>query len=831
MSNSKIENNYHDLIQNIDLHSAVLFLGSGFSSSAIALNNKKMPTGRALAQKIGEIGNFDAEGNLTHAATYFLKKIGTDEELISILKENLIVKKVQEHHRIIAKIPWRITYTTNYDDCFELAAREEGIYIKSLELGSKITQEIIKNPVCVHINGTLTNLTPETLGNEFKLTYSSYLSPVSLTNNEDWYKNFKLNLEYCSAIIFIGYSMYDIEIPKILFEHPANRNKTFIIENEETLTDISRSYLEDLGTIIPIGVENFAKELQKNPSLPNKNKKEDLYLTCIQEYELSSPISEIRDNDVESFLMYGHISDSLIEAALTGTKGSPLLITQERYLSDAKKLIETGKNLVITSEFGNGKSIFLKILRTHLKLNGYRIFTIDHYEHHQYEDLNKLIRSGIEGLIIIDDYEQNLDFIYQFAKYTPKNLRLIITSRTNSHEHFRSILIEKNLSFLELSIDNLNKDEVKQIKNIIDNIGLITKKDSFYLEENTNQLSTILLKTLSSPHIIDRIRKLIENLLSNDEYKITVFIIAILSIINTKINASTVSDLAKNDSIYSINLRNDDGFKQLFTNRSEKKSEIAAKSSIFSRVLLKELFPANYTIDKLLEISQIVDQSYKEIRSELLRFHVIERLLPDNQQKQKNLTRYYELVKTKLTWLNQDPHFWMQYAMTYMMNQETTDNKSRLVTDYTKAQSYLDKSYNCASHKLSYKTDYIDTQQARLYLLKSQQTDNYNNSFLLFQKAHNLLLRVPNNIYKLNQLNLYYEIYKNIYNYFSTPNQSIFVRYCKRTLSDLQNKNIQSIDSKGYGQEFYIYEQKKSIIVKKLKEILMHNQTNKDANK
>lgn len=812
--------NYSDIIQSIDLRNAVLFLGSGFSTSAIAINDKNIPTGTELAQKIGEIGKFNAEGNLTHAASYYLKKVGTPEELISILRENLTVKTTQKHHQIIAKIPWRITYTTNYDDCFEIAARQESIYIKSLELSSKISQEILKEPVCIHINGTLSNLTPKTLNNEFKLTYSSYLSPDSFINNKDWYSNFKNDLHYCSAIIFIGYSMYDIDIPKALFEYPSYQKKTFFIENEEKLTDMSRSYLEDLGNIIPIGVDNFAKELQRKNTLI-RNTKEDLYLACIEEYELSNSILEIRDSDAESFLMYGHISDALIEAAISGTKGAPLLIQRDSYLDVAKKLLNSGNNLIITSEFGNGKSIFLRMLRTHLKLSGYRIFTINQKEPLQYDDLNNLIRSNTEGFIMIDDYERNLDFIYHFAKFSPTNLRLIITSRTNNHEHFRDKLIKKNLSFLELSIDNLNKDEIDQLVNIINNIGLITKRNFFEREENTNQLSTILLDVLSSPHMVNRIRTLTQNLLETEEYKITVFIIALLSVINSEINPGLVSDLAQNNTIYKTDLRNDSGFKQLFTYQSGKRAEIEAKSSIFSRVLLKELFPADYTINQLLEIAPIVDnQDKRTIRLEILRFHVIERILPDDTKKQNNLIRYYELVKTKLNWLNNDPHFWMQYAMTYMMEQKTISNN----INYDKAQSYLRKSYHCAKLRDRYYTDYIDTQQAHLYLLKAQEADNPNDSFLLFQMAHQLLLKVPNNSYRLNQLNLYYEIYQRDYKTFSAPHQSVFIRYCSRILNDLKNKEPDTTTN-GYSNEFYAYERKRNILIQKFNEILTYTRS------
>ena len=68
----------------------------------------------------------------------------------------------------------------------------------------------------------------QNINTEFKLTYSSYVSPMSFEKSSCYYF-FKKDLDNSNAIIFIGYSVYDIEIAKILFEGKYKEKTIFIV--------------------------------------------------------------------------------------------------------------------------------------------------------------------------------------------------------------------------------------------------------------------------------------------------------------------------------------------------------------------------------------------------------------------------------------------------------------------------------------------------------------------------------------------------------------------------------------------------------------------------
>lgn len=221
------------LIESIAGGKAVLFVGSGFSSNAIGINGDILPTAKKLAQKIGELGNFDAQDDLRYASEKYIRD-KDQSALIEMLLDLFSIKDALPHQKIIASAPWRRIYTTNYDTCIEEAGKINGKRIHTVSLEDKPKDFLINRNSCIHLNGSIKNLSAEYLNSSFKLSESSYLSPDSFLNS-DWYYPFKRDLEMCSALIFVGYSLYDIEVKKILFANDEFKNKTYFI----TLPDIS----------------------------------------------------------------------------------------------------------------------------------------------------------------------------------------------------------------------------------------------------------------------------------------------------------------------------------------------------------------------------------------------------------------------------------------------------------------------------------------------------------------------------------------------------------------------------------------------------------------
>ena len=168
--------------------------------------------------------------------------------------------------------------------------------------------------------------------------------------------------------------------------------------------------------------------------------------------------------------------------------------------------------------------------------------------------------------------------------------------------------------------------------------------------------------------------------------------------------------------------------------------------------------------------------SENEIFKSLLRFSFIERLLPDKNKK-ISLVRYYDNLKVRIEWLSEDPHYWLQYAMTELTYQ-----------NYKQAQRYLDTAYEIVSKKsTNYDVSYIDTQQARLFLIQSQRESDSEIVYDYFIKGHNLLIHQKNNIYKYRQVIHYQDVYRNKYIIFSKKRKNDFIQACKYMFQSINN--------------------------------------------
>ena len=167
------------------------------------------------------------------------------------------------------------------------------------ELAKKLSLlcNLKKNNVCLHINGKIEGAEPEDLTSKIKLSDSSYLSPDSFVNS-DWYYHFKKDLETASAIVFMGYSMYDMDVKKFLFENPELQEKTyFVVRDGADFKEIFT--LRKYGHVLPIGVDRFS-DLMKDVQ---KQSHEDgvIFTETLVKYEVFDTQTDFRDIDSEPF--------------------------------------------------------------------------------------------------------------------------------------------------------------------------------------------------------------------------------------------------------------------------------------------------------------------------------------------------------------------------------------------------------------------------------------------------------------------------------------------------------------------------------------------------
>lgn len=786
------EDKLNDVLKRITRGNAMLFTGAGFSVGTKNKDGEEPPMAKALSQSIAQLGKFEAT-NLQFAADYYIENFDKNQ-LIKLLKRKYSLVSVSDEHKVICSVKWRTIYTTNYDNSIELSANQVDKLSEkvTLDLDPKVKYQKGKD-ICVHINGSIESLTAESLNTSFKLSDSSYISPDSFTESP-WHYYFKHDLEHCSAIVFIGYSMYDIEIKKILFARSEEfKEKTyFVTSNNLTLEE--KHNLSKFGTVFTIGLNGFAQRLSEaiksNPQIDT-----ELPIKAFRKYESSGNDKPMRDQDIYNFLLYGNISDGYIDEAVSAPQQSPYLVIRKE-IEKAIELIDRKNNLIITGEFGNGKSIFIRELKSYLVIKGNDVFSLEDGEGDYTGDINKFSRLDTEVILVVDGYEKYFALIECFEKLNPNNVRLIVAARTQEHDRLRHKL-SFSLKWSTIYVDNLIDTEIDKLIEIIDSLGIGEEMAGFSHERKKQiiardcekKISLTLLKIFEAPQMRDRIADLVKPIFAVDGLKQTAFAICLLSFLGyTNPDNALVSDVSNRDDIYNTILDTDAtrAFRQFF---SRSGNRIDSISPIFSITLLRNHFEPDFVIRQLLKIAEkygVYNNPGNEqdaILHELFKFSNIDKILSD-QGKKKNIKNYYESLKIRVSWLKKVPHYWLQYGMSHILFKE-----------YQIAETYLNTAYSYAEKTINYRgepydTSHIDNQYARIFLEKALLEPDAAISFNHFLKAHEKLLKTPSDQYRFRQV---YNAYKNLfdqkYSSYSRGNGTVFEQACKRMQSDWEKAN------------------------------------------
>nr|VFK62375.1 MAG: SIR2-like domain-containing protein [Candidatus Kentron sp. TUN] len=706
-----------------------------------------------------------------------------------MLKEYYSITDVSDDHVDICHVNWRRFYTTNYDKAIEIASLKVNKVIECVDLSFRTDEYYKREALCIHLNGSIDSLTEESLGDGFKLSNSSYISTDSFLSSP-WYYYFKKDLERSSAIVFIGYSMYDFEIQKILFENSSFKEKTYFI-TEKNPDEKTRFTLSKFGKVLPIGMAGFSNLIKKEKHL-FKREEDEYNMQAFSLCEVSDSSAKIRDRDIEKMLMYGDIDKDFIDEAVVGEQRIPYLVIREM-LNKAFEFIRNKQNIVVLAELGNGKTIFLRELEPYLLVNSIAVYSLIDEDGDYIGDIDHISKIGKPAVIILDSYERYLDLIEHYCKSLPENISIIAATRTSEHEQIRIKLKEIGFSFNEIDVDFLMSKESSQFVKIIDNMGLWGKKAglshdrkiSLLEDDNKFQISLALLSLLEAPQIKNRISSLLPSLFRKQEYKDTIFAISLLEFLDLTTRFSLISDVARNYGIYESELLHNKNFMELFRLSRDR---VLPKSSPFCLSLIRNHFSATYVMDQLQKIAERFNHyRHKDFEQDrlfksTLKFSFVERLLPETNKK-NNIRRYYEDLKTSVDWLKYDPHYWVQYAMANIT-----------FKDYSKAQGFLDQAYALAKKKWNYYTSNIDTQQARLFILSSINDPN-NIVFDNFKKAHRLLAGLDNDTYKFRQVQKYRDYFETCYGKLSKGNKTYFEFACKNMIQDIEKaENSGEID-------------------------------------
>ena len=809
-----------ELLDKIVSGNAILFTGAGFSADNTNIEGSNPPLGNKLAEKICEVAGITP---VSESLDYVTDRCISEKhalELIANLKKWYELSSISDDTKSILSIKWRRLYTTNYDMGFELGLSANGKVHTSICADKDFSQKAKGENLCIHINGMIENLDENTLNKDFRLSSSSYVaSALDEVTARKWKSFFKNDLENCSALIFIGYSLYDFEVEKLLYKNPDFKSKTYFI----FLNDIFEPEKGELkyrlgkyGKILGIGKNGFAKLILSNLSDFSES---ELILTDFSQYDSSYRLdeSEICDSNSINTLISGSQADKFASTSVYSTRSitTPLyFVYRNNSVESIIEKLDTGNHVFISAECGNGKTCLLYQVAAKLSLRSNRVYFLSKGYRGDREQLEYLAHLSGTKYIIVDNCFSNSDFLKMFLEAQYSNVLLICADRTARLEMLIKAFSDDDIlaqnSVVLSEFDLFSKEETKAFLFLVSTLGQwgeleklgISEKLKYLGSDNENlQLAPALLKLLNAQQIKDRISKLLSELLrDNDSYRKTIFALCYLSVIGIPLNDSTVSDVAGSDEIYKGDFFLKPAFKQLFV----KSREGYTVTYSFAQYVLREsgYFTGNDIYEYLLDI---VDRlGNKTVRGEILhkvvldslRFHSVESIVPEREKKTV-MQSYYEKLKSIDVFghrLMHDPHYWMQYAMTKMM-----------CLDYATAQQYLDTAYGKASQLNGdsitgkYNTNKLDNQQSHLFLLmaKDKMTLDSGKIFELFEKADTKLRYAPVDRFLLHRLSDMIDVWKakvtRLSNKHKVAIKETLIYYSKKILSAVNTGSCRDI--------------------------------------
>ena len=205
---------------------AILFTGAGFSAGFKDAAGRTLVVGRNLATEFSEQTEKRTE-DLRVAAKRLLTHLGPDRYTEHI-RERFTVSTVTDDAISIAGTNWARVYTTNFDDGFEVASIVARRRVCSVRMTDDVAQYRGNRRTCVHIHGFVHAVSPSTVTRDLILTLPAYGS--SPFPNSPWKTLFKHDLLAASAVFFVGYSLGDLDISRLLDEcDPSIKEKTFLL--------------------------------------------------------------------------------------------------------------------------------------------------------------------------------------------------------------------------------------------------------------------------------------------------------------------------------------------------------------------------------------------------------------------------------------------------------------------------------------------------------------------------------------------------------------------------------------------------------------------------
>ncbi len=766
---------------------SILFVGSGFSLTAKNTTDANIISSRQLTEKLYNAISLESDNELSNAVDEYLLH-NTESELISLLKSEFSVKEISQEQKDVISIPWKRVYTTNYDDVVEMAYRANNKLASPITLSNKMNEIKDKFNCCIHLNGFIGSLTPDKIKSEFKLSDTSYLAEDFLKS--EWITLLRNDIHDCDVVVFIGFSLrYDLDIRRIIYNSNINSSKIiFILAEDEP--EINLRSFRKCGVPFTIGLKEFSRiiVLEKSEYIPAQIK-EYRYLS-FKKHEIKSGIEKIHDKDVFDMFFEGNISDQFIYQSLLDSSNQKYFIKRDKIDSVFNSIEAGSKRILVHSDLGNGKTIFVQGLSLLLASRGYSVFSYSRSSENVNNEIEH-IASLHKPVIILESYNNYYNILKSILQYANNDLTIIITERTFINDTVYSRLYDDGfIDYINVDLNYLSDAEIIHFIDLLDTYGFWgdfasysrDKKLSLIKGNNCQkQLRLILLTILNSSDIKKRFSKILNIIIEKKSFYNAVLLILASNVFDFRFDLDQLVYILDDEILLNSTFVNNTSLKEMI---DFSRDEIKVRSSILSEAILTNLDDQQILIDCLIKVVKKVstrmhDSKMKQTHRAIISFSRLQRILNKKSPTYKQtLISFFEEVKNLISTRN-DPYFWLQYAIA-----------SLSFKDYELADTYFRNAYSYADRKGGFDTFQIDNHYARHILESEIYIGEVSTCMQQFAKAHEILTRKSNNDgrhYPIRVAKNYELFYQRFFKELIPSDKNIFLKSCQEILFKIED--------------------------------------------
>lgn len=709
---------------------AILFLGAGAAKAAKTPKGDCLPTGQELSDALAMDCGLGRGYPLDSITEHFLDA-RSETALINALRRHLTVATIGPELTMLASLPWSRIWTTNYDDAFEQALNDRKVSHYSLTTSAETRNAQGNRLVVLHINGSLANI-KQSLTRDFILTSQSYATQSFV--GSEWSVIFRNDLQHSKAFIFIGYSLADIDVARLIFNPTIFRSKIHFVDRTE-IDPVLKTKLSRFGTVHPIGLDALRGIVESERSSWTKPDLIEEY-QCFSRLEIEDDNRAPSDDDFYDLILRGVSRDGLT-LAQAETPGDPRY-TVIRTCED-KCIKDIGQQTTIVAvvgAFANGKSITIRSISLKLAAQGRDVFLLEHPNTSAEMELQRMCRREGDFVLVIENYSRNLPLIECFSRYARPDCALLISERAEVHELRLPALIDRTKAHRQLlihDIDVLDNEEIDRLSRLLsfrglwgERAGLSDAQRHAYLKHDCGgQLQAVLIDVAKSPQIQAKLNEIVDHFKAIDGGLRVLISLCLLQVIGEEPRVSVVAELLHLSDDSFRNLTRDEIPRQIIVVRS---GVAQFRSTIMAAAVLSGLVNAPIITDVIVECVRNAEQArrgdsyFGNVSKELVRFATLERVLPD-KGKRAALQNLYEELKNIPT-IRENPQFWLQYAMARLS-----------LGELDVARRYFEQSYSFAEKISGYDTFQIDNHYCRLLFLEAENATDSDEAFKAVSNA------------------------------------------------------------------------------------------------